>query len=417
MTTTQEVKTNIISDNKSVSLTRSLVESLAPQVRLTDSDGTLDLFCYVKCSPDDSDLIKNCRGVVFQGDKLVLQSFPYTMEYTDQQVDLVKQVCGDFSTCSVLESYEGALIRVFNRNGKWYVSTHRKLDAFHSKWASRESFGEILEKALKTNWTTAPPNEENVLNTFLTTLNPDNQYMFLVLNTNENRIVCQAPKQPTVYHVGTTLEDGKWIFDDNVGIPQPRKFNFQSVDELLTYVKNVDFEFLQGVIVFTQDGNHFKVLNNTYKDFFELRGNEPSIKFRYLQIRKDPKKTDLLYKRYPNSINQFDEYENILYEIANRIYKRYESQYIKRLDQEFPMMPHHEYQIMIGCHKWHQEDKKSNRVSLRKVIEVMNEKDPHILNQLIRGKKEEEKEIRRIQNPTTTQTPNKPKRMLLPLQN
>ena len=48
-------------------LTRDLIESMNKDVKLTDSKDGLDLFCYVKCSASDSNLLKKCRGVVFKG--------------------------------------------------------------------------------------------------------------------------------------------------------------------------------------------------------------------------------------------------------------------------------------------------------------------------------------------------------------
>ncbi|NDG32425.1 hypothetical protein EB118_20415, partial [bacterium] len=53
-----------------------------------------------------------------------------------------------FDKCSFYDSYEGALIRMFYYKNKWYLSTNRKLDAYRSKWASKESFGSYFFKAL-----------------------------------------------------------------------------------------------------------------------------------------------------------------------------------------------------------------------------------------------------------------------------
>ena len=47
----------------------------------------------------------------------------------------------NFENFSFFNSYEGTLIRMFNFDDKWYVTTHRKLDAFRSKWAGKTSYG------------------------------------------------------------------------------------------------------------------------------------------------------------------------------------------------------------------------------------------------------------------------------------
>jgi len=398
MSNNQETKANVTTtdDNSSVQpITRELVESLAPTVRLTDSDleNNLDLFCYIRCSPEDSDVIKNCRGVIFHGNDLVLKSFPYTEELNNEQVEEIQKKCVNLTECQVFKSYEGALLRIFNYNGKWYVTTHRKLDAFHSKWASRhESFGSTFQKALEAEFKEhsnflpelmerLKVEPEEILQSFMSTLNPEKQYMFLVLNTAENRIVCQAPTRPTVFHVGTRNKNGEELsFDENVGLPYPEKLHFDTVEQLTTYVKNADPTSYQGVVVFTKDGDHFKVLNTDYQELFQVRGNEPSIKFRYLQLRMDKTKGDKLYWLYPKYADKFDEYENTLYEIAKNIYKSYVARYIP--PREYVARPKEEFLVMDACHKEYMETRQ--RISVRKVIEVLNQQPATNLNRMIR---------------------------------
>ncbi len=43
---------------------------------------------------------------------------------------------------------EGNIKQNFYFNDKWIITTHRKLDAFKSKWGSEKSFGDILKKLL-----------------------------------------------------------------------------------------------------------------------------------------------------------------------------------------------------------------------------------------------------------------------------
>ena len=133
----------VSSSNENVEFTRSNIEALGTNVRIVDSDPNtgLDLFCYVNCQKTDSSLLQQCRGVVFDKDKLVLKTFPYTIELseaTDKQ-EITNNI--NLSECEVYDSFEGSIIKMFYYSGKWFVSTNRKLDAFRSKWASRESFG------------------------------------------------------------------------------------------------------------------------------------------------------------------------------------------------------------------------------------------------------------------------------------
>jgi len=380
---------NNTSDNKSA-FTRAAVEGLGNRVSMTDSDeeAGLQLFCYVNCDSSDESLVKQCRGVVFNNKEVVMRAFPYTIEYPHTETDNIKsKISPILQNCKVFDSYEGTLIRMFYFNGKWYTCTHRKLNAFRSKWASKESFGTAFKKALDSEVKinddlrqSLPDGDECLLERFQTTLDPCNQYMFLVLHNQENRIVCDSPERPTLFHVGTFV-DGELCMKQNINIPHPKEHIFDNVDDIIVYVKNIDIRKMQGVIIFTPENNQYKILNENYLEFFKSRGNEPSIKYRYLQVRMDRRLTDTLYYLYPTMTPKFEEYENFIYCIAQNIYKSYVERYIKK---KWITVPVEEYNVMRKCHAYHEQDRKQNRISLKKVIEILNCQSPTILNKMIR---------------------------------
>jgi hypothetical protein len=276
---------------------------------------------------------------------------------------------------------------LFYFNGRWYTSTHRTLNAFHSKWASKESFGTAFKKALESEVennaalrNALPAGTDGLFERFLSMLDSSKQYMFLVLHNEENRIVCAAPKRPTLFHVGTFV-DNELVMTENIHIPYPRKHVFRNMNELLSYVDKVDIRDLQGVIVFAPDGRKYKILQSEYVEFFRARGNQPSIKFRYLEVRMTPEMVNRLYYLYPECKDVFDRYENSLYAIAKIIYNSYVQRHIKG---KWSTLPPEEYRVDCACHAWHESDRKNNRVTLERVITVMNEQSPSALNQMIR---------------------------------
>lgn len=368
---------------------RANIEALGSLVHLVDSDdeNKLDMFCYVKCSESDNELLKQCRGVVFNGEDLVMKAFPYTIEYNHTENEQLSSVFENFNDWTFYESHEGTLIRMFYFADKWYVSTHRKLNAFHSKWASRESFGTSFKAALASEEETngefkkSLPDGENILERFQTTLDKSKQYMFLIRNNVENRIVCAVPERPTVYHVGTFV-DGELKRDENINIPGPRELKFDDFNDLLDHVDKVYYRDLQGVIAFDRDNKRvIKLYHQNYQDLFKARGNEPSIKFRYLQVRMQARTTSMLYHLYPEKIETFDEYENALFEIAHNIYRSYVQRFIKK---RYVTVPREEFSVIRECHSWHLNDRKNNRISITKVIEVLNTQSPTHLNHMIR---------------------------------
>lgn len=370
---------------------RETIEKLSKEdtIKLVDQDITnnLDLFCYIKCEPNDSEIIKNSRGIIFNGEKLVMKAFPYTTEFNDMEKDKITEAIGTcFMDCKFYESHEGALIRMFYFNNKWFLSTHRKLNAFKSKWSSKDSFGSSFKKALEAEIQenellrkSFPEDMDNILDKFQSTLNTNYQYMFLIRNTDENRIVCQAPKRPTFYHVGTFVE-GELNLDVDINIPHPKLLHFLNIEELCEYVYKTNISQTQGVIIFAPDNKQYKVLNKDYQGFFNVRGNEPSIKFRYLQIRLDKKQLEMLCYLYQDKEKVFDEYENILYDIVCNIHSNYIQRFIKKT---YITLPKEEFNVLKECHSWHLLDRLKNKVDQNKVMEILNLQTPSNLNHMI----------------------------------
>jgi hypothetical protein len=370
------------------------IESLGDKINLVDSDenNSLDMFCYVKCDEDDDELVKQCRGVVFHNKDIVMKAFPYTNEFSHIKPDEINDFLGNFNDWSFYESHEGALIRLFYFGEKWFISTHRKLDAFRSKWSSNESFGTIFKNALLSeeqnnqNFKESLPKGDDILDRFQSTLDTTKQYMFIVRNTKDNRIVCTAPDNSTVLHVGTFV-DGILDMNQNVNIPYPRKVTFDNVGELVEFVNKISYFDYQGIIGFTSDNRQVKILNQEYLDLFRVRGNEPSIKFRYLQIRMNHRFTNMLYHLYPQMIYTLNDYENTLYDIARSIHKAYVQRFIKK---QYVTVPREEFAIIRECHNLYLSNRVDNHMSIDKVIRVMNLQSPSSLNHMIRRYKLDE---------------------------
>ena len=386
--TKDENKGDEVKSSNNLEFNRSNIEANKEYVNLVDSDeeNKLDMFCYVKCDDSDNDLIKQCRGVVFNGDNLILKAFPYTKEYNHTETDELAITLNNFNDWKFYESHEGALVRMFYFNDKWFLTTHRKLNAFRSKWASNESFGTSFKNALSAEeeinptFKNALPKGDNILERFQSTLDVKKNYMFLIRNTVDNRIVCSAPESYTVYHVGTFV-DGVLFMNENVNLSTPKELIFNNIDELQSYVSNISYKDLQGIIGFSKDNKQVKILTKDYQDLFQARGNEPSIKFRYLQVRMNRRLVNMLEHLYPNLIETFEEYENTLYDIARSIYRAYVQRFIKKC---YVTVPREEFAIIRECHTWHLSNRAENRISIDQMVIVMNQQSPTHLNHMIR---------------------------------
>lgn len=395
-----------INSTTEINIDRSFIDRMQEEsiIRMTDSNDTygLQLFCYDHCDKFDSDRVKQSRGVVFSGDTLVMKAFPYTEEIRQTDIEDFQSKL-NLSECRFYYSYEGMLIRMFYFNDRWFISTHRKLDAFRSKWSSKVSFGEIFVQCLQMeyehnepfmNALMNQPDDLSVLERFQKTLDTTKQYMFLLLNNEENRIVCVPDLYgPGMYHVGTFDSKTLLPVDADINISKPREIVNKpaSLEEVYTHAQALDYTRYQGIIIFTPDNKQYKVLNAEYEYYFSVRGNEPSIKFRYLQVRMNLDYNKTLRNMYPSMCGAFDMYESYISNIAKSIFNSYVERFMKK---KFVTVSQEEYIIVKACHGWHLQDRKRNIVNLKRVVEEINNSPPSLVNKMIRTQLQKEKKMK-----------------------
>jgi hypothetical protein len=356
---------------------------LTETVAKVDSDGDLAMYCFKDTAAND-EFARHCRGLVYRGDTLLVKTFGCTDDHVMSAEDtqlVLRLTAQPLKTCQLFEAHEGVLIRVYLDNGTWRISTHKKLDAFKSKWGgSSASYGDMFVAALDSLGYS--------LDTFLETLNSDFCYTFVVRNRADNRIVCDAPDTPTMYFSGCFPIYTKTMaavtsvpsFETCVVKTAPR-LEFANEDALYTYMQNLSWRQQQGVLVVTET-DVYKILNVDYKYLHELRGNEPSLKFRYLEVRMDRGQRDAFIALYPEAQKDFDEYENNLFRVATRIKSAYIGRYANRNAEEH--IPYEQFRVVKKCHKWHCENRAENRVNVDVVIDVLNTLLPVQLNRLLR---------------------------------
>jgi hypothetical protein len=376
---------------------RSTYETLSNFIKITDSVDGLDSFCYIPDPPDTPELrenldtIKGCRGVVMNGDHVVMKAFPYTDEVsTEYDLDTWFAENGGFDNSRFFRSYEGALIRMFCYNGKWFVTTHRKLNAFKSKWGSRESYGAIFKKALRKQINTnqklrdsMSTSHESFFDNFVDILDPNKQYTFLVRNTNDNRLVCCGSDIPDLYHVGT-FSSGVIDLDDDINVFKPEELRVTDVNNLIDIVNASDPQDNPGIIIFSANHKQLKVSSRLYLDMIHVRGNQPSVRYRYLQIRQNQQYNGMLRTMYPDLVDSFDLYEDLLEMAVNDIHNAYMARFIHR---EHVRVSQAEYAVVRTAHTWYKEGREigeKRRVTKQVISDILNEQTPMTLNAIIK---------------------------------
>lgn len=329
------------------------------EIEQTDNDGTLQIYSYKHCDNKSDDVLKQCRGVIYEGDKQLVRSIGYTPEWSADE--WTAALMGN--VYSFYPSYEGTLIRMFysDTKSKWYIATHRKLDAFRSRWGSSVSFGQMFEEALQ--------NYQTSLATLYETLDKKNTYLFLLSSTPHTRMVCRSPETPFIIHVGTLLDGETYTTDVSIdGLNKPEPLPVTN-DQVRDYVEAMDPLTYQGLIAFDKDGNSIKIVNSKYKVFAHARGNDPSVMFRYLKIRSNPAYSQLLFDLYPEHKARFIAHENLIYKIAKTIHTAYINRFVNK--QQVVVSPE-EYRIVKECHGYHLKDREKNKVTVAYVLSVLS---------------------------------------------
>jgi hypothetical protein len=380
-----------------------------PNVRLTDQDENLSIYCYDEEEENDQSLINGlagkCRGIIFdtKTGALVSQAFGYTPMYVASEDkeegpllpnDLKEFIRDNFDLCSFKLSLEGTLVRVLNHSGKWYVTTHRKLSADKSMWGTNVPFGDQFREGLSQIFNDEP---DKTYDRLFSHLDPKKQYLYFIQASINNRIVVSMNPKHKVWHVAT-FENGVEVLDNNNPIPSQTQIAIPSPNHLNEFVKMFSYMMeqhlcAQGLICFLPNGTQVKLVDPLYYHFFKLRGNEPSIMFRYLQLRGTENQNEFMMM-YPNKAAEFGKYEGILTATASIIYNAYLQRYVYK---NYTQVPPEEFQILKQVHGIYcQQQGTRTPVSLELVTNCMNNSDPTLLNKIIRRYKENESKMKKI---------------------
>lgn len=325
-----------------------------------DRETGLQLYCHVKLSNDDDKSLFAFRGVVFEKDKddSYMLGVPYCTEYHDEE-DYNKHL-KPYHEYSIHDSYEGTIIRVFFYKNKWYTSTHKKLDAFKSKWASpRTSFGQSFAKHMRKVYPNDDIDDDKEYLSFVydTYFNPDHKYIFLLKFSEEERIACKPAKEDVILHVATVI-DNAIDYDATLSpFPKPRKHtDIETSTDLDSLLFNISSDDLQGVLLIDKETNeHTKIYTKQYKTMFDARGNVPSIRFRYYQVlvARDTTTMHKLRHMYPNV--DFRKIHIDLDKACIYLHHKYIARYVYK--ETFTIDPSCHY-VLYKAHEMYKETRK-----------------------------------------------------------
>lgn len=372
--------------------------NLENQVLMVDEEHSvnLQLFHYKSCNNDSNPLVKEVRGTVKSGDKMVSKSFGYIdeLDVDKHEKEIINRI-HSFNQSKIYKMYEGTVVRMFYWKHRWFLSTHKKLNAFDSKWGKNgcKTFGEMFVDALcddKVNFKPQNPDIWDVYNNFCYSLDTNKTYVFLILHDKNTQMVCDNDDDVLpLYHIGEFDNSTHLLVEGNTSnIPNLPQLKFNSPEEIVEYVRNMCPFKNQGVIVYFPNQTQLKIFNSRYKNIQEIRGNQPDIVFRYLEIRHNHEEYSKFFsvfgEKYKNELN---EVEKTILDKSLSIFDSYVQRYIYK---QFVFVPKVEFIVMQMCHEWHLQDRNKNKIKAYVVYDFVNTLPTKLLYSLIKNKDEEQ---------------------------
>lgn len=269
--------------------------------------------------------VKFCNGIILEKEtcKIICYSFNKCNEENEIDNNL-------FDTKIYSEpSYEGTLMRAYNYNNEWILSTKKMIHSKRAKWISNKSFNELFYEILENN-------------NLFEKLDKNKCYSFILIH-NENNVVIKYPEN-TIIHVATydlvNNKEVEEIISCNGVMKSVRTLlEISNNEELATYIENVKKDTTlenEGIVLINEDYVRQKFRKNLFCHIRNLWGNTNSRFYRYLALRKEPSILQDYLNYFSNDNNNFIDYENNIGNIACYILNIYRQKHVIKDGNKIP---------------------------------------------------------------------------------
>jgi hypothetical protein len=191
-------------------------------------------------------------------------------------------------------------------------------------------------------------------------LDKDYCYVFLVSHP-ENRLVCHI-QSPTLKLVAMFRNDGNhlvrlkrsgWKVPESPPFSIPELWNVSNSHEFLKQAKTISWTSSTGLLYYNTRTNYcMKVVPDEYYLRRTIRGNEPNLVMRYLQLfkNKDVLGVESLKNLFPEKKELWDHTETNLINLPGYLASLYKEKFPSG---RFVQMPKEEYYVVMTTHKFY----------------------------------------------------------------
>jgi len=288
-------------------------------------DNNLQTLCLIH-SQDKSDfnnkIVNECNGIIL--DKNTLKIICYTFDKCSEETNLPNNL--NNNQLFIEYSIEGSLIRLYNYDDKWILSTKRCIDASKSKWLSNKNFVELFYECLG-----------NI--NFDQAIDPKYCYSFIISHP-ENNIISKKVI-PTLYHVSTRDMDTLKEVTLNIGVPLLERNSVSNntqefIQDLILEMSNDTSNFYEGYMFIDTNYNRWKLQKPYFKKLRNLWGNNNNRFFRYLELRNDINLLQEYLGYFQSDKDDFLKYESDINKFAQIILEYYSRKHITKIDKNVP---------------------------------------------------------------------------------
>jgi hypothetical protein len=256
--------------------------------------GDLILFKYNQIDSDFyNPIVRESRGIILEKDtwKIVCRGFDKFGNFSEGYTDKV-----DFSTAKIQEKIDGSIIKLFYYNNKWNIATNGMISAFDCDLPSTalfgddapQTFGDLFTLAITKN---AYKEVYHALMGMESALDENKTYIFEVVSPY-NKVVISYP-HPDIYHLGTRDNVTGLESVEDIGVPHPQSYSFNSIEDVVANAKNLPYD-AEGYVVVDSQYRRCKVKGAMYLSLHHLKGEGNPSEKRLLELVRSNEGEELL---------------------------------------------------------------------------------------------------------------------------
>src|SRR5271157_1309368 len=271
--------------------------SQAPYSIEIKEDGNYILFKYNQIeskfsNPDIYPLLKECRGLILHKSDYHIVSHRFD-KFWNIQEQLADKI--DWSTAKVQEKIDGSLISL-QWDGSWFLSTNGTIFAEKAKCGIYEdNFGDLFKQTFKIKY------DIDIYEYAENKLNKNYTYIFEFTHPLSRVVVVY---EPNIYHTGTRDNISGQELSIDIGIPKPKEYKFNSIEDVIEITKSLPWSF-EGYVIVDSNYNRVKVKGASYLAMAHLKG-ENGLSYRHiLEVVSKGEKNEVLAV-FPEYTKYFD---------------------------------------------------------------------------------------------------------------